>query len=351
MSAVRRNRIMGEYLSSRWHILVEQKYPLHIGLLIITLVTTLWAGAFWTGNPVRFNSVSSFLHDLRYGAPYSLSLLFFLGAHEFGHFFAAFYHRMRATLPYFIPVPPLPFLLSLGTFGAVIRIKDRIPHTNALFDTGVAGPLAGFAVSLGLLVYGFTHLPPFEYIYTIHPEYAAFGNVPSPPPPNTLFLGKNALYLLLEKILSPAYSPTMTEMYHYPFLFTGWLGCFVTAINLLPVGQLDGGHILYAMFGQKGHKAGAITFLVIITSLGLPSFIHLLFVLASPGAVPHIPELILAWSWPGWILWAIILTRFLGTDHPATMLDHELSPGRKLTGWLAIVIFFLCFTPVPFGIT
>ena len=342
---------MGEYLSSRRRILVEQKYPLHVGLLIITLVTTLWAGASWTGHPVRFDNVSSFLHDLRYGAPYSVSLLLFLGAHEFGHFFAALYHRMRATLPYFIPVPPLPFLLSLGTLGAVIRIKDRVPHTNALFDTGVAGPLAGFTVALGLLAYGFTHLPPAEYIYTIHPEYMAFGKVPSPPPPYTLFLGKNTLYFVLEKMLNPAYSPAMTEMYHYPFLFAGWLGCFVTALNLLPVGQLDGGHILYAMFGRKIHKAGALLFLIFIGILGLPSLALLFVELFAPGTPLPVPEWVFEWSWPGWILWAIILTRFLGVDHPPTIMDHELSAGRKFMGWIAIVIFFLCFTPVPFGIT
>ncbi len=342
---------MREHLSSRQRILSEQNYPLHAGLLIITLITTLWAGAYWTGHPARLHSVAAFLHDLRYGLPYGVSLLIFLGTHEFGHFFAALYHRMRATLPYFIPVPPLPFLLSLGTLGAVIRIKDRIPDTKALFDTGVSGPLCGFIVAFGLLIYGFTHLPPIDYIFTIHPEYETFGNVPFPPPKNTLFLGKNLLYILLENVLNPSYSPPMTEMYHYPFLFAGWLGCFVTALNLLPVGQLDGGHIIYAMFGRKGHRAAALTFLLIITLLGLPSLALLLFELVSPGTASPLAESVTAWSWPGWILWAFILKRVLGINHPPTMLDHKLSAGRTLTGWIAIIIFLLCFTPVPFGIT
>lgn len=342
---------MGEQLSTRKRILAEQNYPLHAALFTLTLFTTFWAGAFWAGHPARFNSAATFLHDLRYGIPYGLSVLVFLGAHEFGHFFAALYHRMRTTLPYFLPVPPLPFLLSLGTFGAVIRIKDRIPDTKALFDTGVSGPLSGFVVALGLLVYGFTHLPPIDYIFSIHPEYEALGGIPSPPPANTLFLGKNLLYLLLEKTLNPAYSPPMTEMYHYPYLFAGWLGCFVTALNLLPVGQLDGGHVIYAMFGRKGHRTGALTFLLIIAILGLPSLVLLIFELVAPGTTLPIPESVIAWSWPGWILWAFILTRILGTNHPPTMRDHKLSPGRIFTGWLAIIIFFLCFTPVPFGIT
>lgn len=342
---------MGQQLSSRRRILAEQNYMLHAGLLIATLFTTLWAGAFWTGHPARLESVTVFLQDLRYGIPYGLSLLAFLGTHEFGHFFAALHHRIRATLPYFIPVPPLPFLLSLGTLGAVIRIKDRIPNTRALFDTGISGPLSGFVVALGLLVYGFTHLPPIDYIYSIHPEYKALGGIPSPPPENTLFLGKNLLYLLLEKTLGTAYSPPMTEMYHYPYLFAGWLGCFVTALNLLPVGQLDGGHIMYAMFGKKTHRISALAFLLIITGLGLPSLGLLLFELASPGTASFIPESVITWSWPGWILWSFILARVLGTGHPPTMTDHKLSTGRTITGWIAIIIFFLCFTPVPFGIT
>ncbi len=338
-------------MSIRKSILKEQNYSLHIALLIATLLTTLWAGAFWTGHPVRFNSITTFLHDLQYGIPYSLSLLFFLGTHEFGHFFASLYHRMRATLPYFIPVPPLPFLLSLGTLGAVIRIKDRIPDTKALFDTGVSGPISGFVIALGLLVYGFTNLPPADYIFAIHPEYEALGGIPSPPPANTLFLGKNLLYLLLEKTLNPAYSPPMSEMYHYPYLFAGWLGCFVTALNLLPVGQLDGGHVIYAMFGRKVHRKGALTFLFIIAIMGLPSLVLLLVELFLPGTASSLPESIITWSWPGWVLWAFILIKVLGINHPPTMQDQKLSAGRTFIGWIAIIIFFLCFTPVPFGIT
>ena len=336
---------------SRQSILKEQNYPLHAGLFLLTLLTTIWAGAFWTGHPPRFDRMQTLLNDLGYGIPYSISLMAFLGTHEFGHFFASFYHRMRSTLPFFIPVPPLPFLLSLGTLGAVIRIKDRIPGTNALFDTGVSGPLSGFVVALGLLVYGFTHLPPVEYLYMIHPEYRLLGGIPSLPPENTLYLGKNLLYVLLENILSPVYRPPMFEMYHYPYLFAGWLGCFVTALNLLPVGQFDGGHIIYAMFGNKRHRTGSKTFLLIITLLGIPSLVLILFELFMPGMPVPLPESVTTWSWPGWILWAVILSRLLGSGHPPTMNDHELSTGRLLTGWLAIIIFILCFTPVPFGIT
>ncbi|MEC9485917.1 MAG: site-2 protease family protein [Prosthecochloris sp.] len=342
---------MTEDVSVRRSIIAEQKYPLHILLFAITLLTTLWAGAFWTGHEVRMNSARLFLQDILAGTAYAVGLLLFLATHEFGHFFAALAHRMRTTLPYFIPVPPLPFLLSLGTLGAVIRIRERIPGTKALFDTGVAGPLAGFAVAFGLLLYGFTHLPPADYIYTIHPEYLLTGGIPDPPAPGTLFLGKNLLYVLLEAVIRPTALPPMTEMYHYPFLFTGWLGCFVTALNLLPVGQLDGGHVMYAMFGRRGHRYAANAFLVLIILLGLPSFLFSITELLLPGMSLNLPATVIEWSWPGWILWAIILKKLLGTDHPPTLNDTPLTGKRRLTGWLAIVVFVLSFTPVPFAMT
>ncbi len=342
---------MRENPSIRREILAEQNYLLHITLLCITLLTTLWSGAFWTGHPVRLDSPLTFFKDISYGRDYATALLLFLGVHEFGHFFAALFHRLRTTLPYFIPVPPFPFLLSLGTLGAVIRIKEKIPDTKALFDTGVSGPLSGFIIALGLLIYGFTHLPPTDYIYSIHPEYRILGGFPQTAAPETLFLGKNLLYIILESIIRPSNLPPMTEMYHYPFLFTGWLGCFVTALNLLPVGQLDGGHILYAMFGRKGHIRTARTFLAIIIVLGLPSLLFILAELLLPGQTTLFPEWIIQWSWPGWILWAFILYRMLGAEHPPTLAEQPLSATRTVVGWIAIAVFILCFTPVPFGIT
>lgn len=336
---------------SRRFILADQNYLLHISLFLATVFCTLWAGAFWTGHPVRTGTPSLLISDLAYGAQYSASLLLFLGTHEFGHFFASLRHRIRATLPYFIPVPPLPFLLNLGTMGAVIKIRERIPDTKALFDTGAAGPLAGFAVCLALLVSGFLNLPPESYLYSIHPEYLASGGIPEPPPEGTLSLGKNLLWILLELLIRPHALPPMTEMYHYPLLFTGWLGSFVTALNLLPVGQLDGGHIIYAMFGRKVHAIAAKTFLWFIFLLALPSFLVLLFTLLLPEVHVQVPEPVLQWSWPGWMFWFVILVRFIRTGHPPTDFDHTLDGGRTAAGWLAVVIFFLSFTPVPFNLT
>ena len=141
-----------------------QNYPLHLLLFILTLFTTLMAGAFWGGHPVDIRSFPLFISSLSTGIAYSVSLLLFLTVHEFGHFFAARHHRVRATLPYYLPVPPLPSLLSLGTMGAVIKVRERIPGTNSLFDIGISGPVGGFAVCIGLLVYGFLNLPPADFI-------------------------------------------------------------------------------------------------------------------------------------------------------------------------------------------
>ncbi|MDT9546170.1 MAG: site-2 protease family protein [Chlorobium sp.] len=336
---------------SRRAILKEQNILLHLSLFAATLLTTIAAGVFWAGAAISFTTFTTFTTSLQPGIPYALSLLLFLSVHEFGHFFAALHNRIRTTLPYFIPLPPLPMLLGIGTMGAVIRIRERINGSSALFDIGAAGPLSGFAICLGLLLYGFLNLPPAEFIFTIHPEYIAAGGLPATPPEGTLQLGKNLLWLLLENTLPTRNLPPMTEMYHYPFLFTGWLGCFVTALNLLPVGQLDGGHITYAMFGKKGHRTAGRIVLTLITLLALPSLLELAAALTPLIPASLLPTALLHLSWPGWILWVFILIRFIGISHPPTMNDHPISTGRTIIGWIAILVFILTFTPLPFSIT
>jgi membrane-associated protease RseP (regulator of RpoE activity) len=341
---------MRDFLSTRKSLLTGQNYLLHLFLFLLTFFCTTWAGAFWTGHPISWSRKALFFRELSSGIPYSIALLSFLTVHEFAHFFAAIAHRLRASLPYYIPVPPLPFLLSIGTMGAVIRIKERIPNSRGLLDTGAAGPLSGFVIAFGLLLYGFLQLPPSSYIYTIHPEYLMQGGIPDPPQPGTLYLGKNLLYLILEVVIAPKNLPPMTEMYHYPFLFTGWLGCFVTALNLLPVGQLDGGHVVFAMFGRKGHYRIARFFMAGITLLGLPSLLAVIPGPFLPGTDNPLAELLLRWSWPGWLLWSLILMKFIGIDHPPVDEKEPLAAPRLAAGWVCIAVFILTFTPVPFGI-
>jgi len=140
---------------------------IHSSLFIVTFITTTLAGAEWThGKSVLFGEFT--WQDFASGLPYSISFLAVLTVHEFGHYFTAMYHRVRASLPYFIPLPPIPMMF--GTLGALIRLRERVTTTTKNFDIGIAGPLAGFVTAVILLWYGFTHLPPPEYIFTIHPE-------------------------------------------------------------------------------------------------------------------------------------------------------------------------------------
>jgi membrane-associated protease RseP (regulator of RpoE activity) len=340
---------MSEFLYQKTNSLAGRNYPVHIALFVITLLTTTWAGAIWTGQPPSLKSTEVFFDSLATGVPFALAILAFLTVHEFGHFFATLKHGLRATLPYYIPLPPLPFLLSIGTLGAIIRIKEPITSRRTLFDIGATGPLAGFVIALGLLIYGFLNLPATAHISSIQHGPPATEAIPANPD-GTLLLGKNLLYILLETLLVPQNPPPMTGISHNPYLFAGWLGCFVTALNLLPVGQLDGGHIIYAMFGQEKHRKITRIFLIFITLLGAPSFTAALQELFLPSFPVTIPAELLFWSWPGWIIWAFILERFLGSQHPHTGYDYRISPARMGAGWACIVIFILTFTPVPFRI-
>ncbi len=328
----------------------QQNYPLHLLLLLATLFCTTWAGTFWLGNPADADSgLEGFFRELQAGLPFSLSFVGFITVHEFGHYIAARRHHLNSTLPFYIPVPPLPFMLNIGTMGAVIKIRDPFPDGSALLGVGAAGPLAGFPIAVGLLVYGFLNMPPADYLTAIHPEYLATGAVHQPEH-GEVFLGKNLLFILLEKTCSPRNMPPMTELYHYPFLFAGWLACLMTSLNLLPVGQLDGGHVAYALFGRDGHRWIAMTFIGVITCLGFPSLAAGIVELSLPDVMNPVPVDLLRWSWPGWILWALLLTRVIGISHPQVIRHATLSRPDRVAGWLCIVVFILTFTPIPFGI-
>ncbi|MDH4069485.1 MAG: site-2 protease family protein, partial [Ignavibacteria bacterium] len=237
-----------------------REYILHGFLFLATFAATTLAGAQW------LNRNSLELSNFSYGLTYGCLILLMLGSHEFGHYFAARYHRVRTTLPFFIPLPPfLPFGV-FGTLGAVIRIRSSIPSRKVLFDIGAAGPIAGFVVSLAVLIIGFITLPSREYLHLIHPEYAQMAVIPE----GGIRFGETLLFLAVAELFAPAGSfvPPMNEIYHYPFLCVGWFGLFVTALNLIPIGQLDGGHISFAMFGEKSTSI-ALSALAILTFLGL----------------------------------------------------------------------------------
>ena len=309
----------------------KQRYWLHLLLLVITFATTTIAGHEW----VRGFSNKTEFSELILGLPYSLSILFVLGTHEFGHYFAAKIHKVKATLPFFIPFPPIMGFLNFGTFGAVIKIKSPIPTKKALFDIGVAGPIAGFIASTVLIIYGFTHLPGKEYLLWIHPDYdlPTYGKGGL-----ALVFGDSLLFSFLREVFTSSkdFIPPMSEIYHYPYLCVGWFGFFVTAMNLIPVGQLDGGHIIYALFGEKKQYAissVALIFLVVFGVLGL---------IISYFSIP------LNIGWTGWLFWAVILFFVIKVKHPPVYDDTPLDRGRVIIGYLTILIFIVCFIPAPF---
>ena len=303
-------------------------FLIHSLLFLATVLTLTLAGVQWLNkNPFE-------LENFSLGVGYALLITVFLGAHEFGHYFAAKAHGVETTLPYFLPFPSFLNIAPFGTFGAVIRIKSPLNSRRTLLDIGAAGPIAGFVVSVATLIVGFLTLPPIGYLYAIHPEYAKMASLPA----EGLTFGSSALYWVLERTIPPSGSfvPPMNEIYHYPFLCAGWFGLFVTGLNLIPVGQLDGGHVAYALFNERYHRIGQ-------------SFLILLMVLGTLGLLPFFGFAVRA-GWTGWLLWAIILAFMMQNSrlrHPALHDDTELTPARIAVGWACIVIFFLTFMPIP----
>ena len=237
------------------------------------------------------------------GKLYALSLFLILGAHEFGHYFAGVKNGVRTTLPLFIPAPPGLFLL--GTFGAMIVIKDPIPNRRVLMEIGAAGPIAGFIVAVPTLIIGLF-----------------LSETVAPTGQSGFSFGSSIIMIILSKtILGVTPLSVDFNIQLHPLALAGWVGLFVTAINLFPIGQLDGGHILYALIGEKS-KIWAKCF-----------FAFLLF---------------LVYFWPNWGVWAILLlviTRFKS----APLEDEEvlLQKNHKIAGYAAIVILLLTFVPVP----
>ncbi len=303
----------------------------HVALFLITFITTLIAGMFWTTGSAGPYDVADFTK----GLPYALSILFILTFHEFGHYFAAKFHKIDVTLPYYIPFPPLPFFLNFGTMGAVIRTRESIPNNKAMFDIGVSGPIAGFFASLFVLIYGFTHLPGIEYILNIHPDYhtSAYGKDAL-----SFEFGDTILFAFLRTIFtnSDQFVPPMNEVYHYPYLCVGWFGLFITAMNMIPVGQLDGGHVVYSMFGEKVQEAVSGISLIGLSFLGFF------------GLLDSILELNLGFGWSGWLFWGLILFFIIKIKHPPVNDFQELDGVRMFLGYLSIIILLLSFSPAPF---
>jgi membrane-associated protease RseP (regulator of RpoE activity) len=235
------------------------------------------------------------------GPLYSLSIICILLAHEMGHYFMSRKYGIPATLPYFLPFPFSPF----GTFGAIIKIKGVFINKKVLFDIGVAGPLSGFIVSVPFIILGIK-------LSTIQ---SVTGNTPF------LQLGDPLIFRIVQKALIGDI-PKGFDLVLHPFGYAGWVGLFVTALNLLPVGQLDGGHIVYAVFGEKSKWVFGATIII----LGVFAIFYN----------------------PGWLTLVIILL-FFGMRHPQPFdAETALDDKRKIIAFVILIIFLLSFTPTPF---
>ncbi len=328
----------------------RDNYLLHGLLFILTVATTTIAGAEFV-LPASVVESDGFLAHITSGIPFSLLLLGFLSAHEFGHYFAARRHGVDVTLPYYIP---MPFFL-FGTMGAVIRTRSIVPSRKAMFDIGIAGPFAGFVVALVYLVVGILTVPGIESLYAIHPEYRAMATLPT----TGLHFGDFILFAGLRDLLLPAgkFFPDFNEIYHYPLLAIGWFGMFVTALNLIPIGQLDGGHILYGMFGRRQAVIsrwfwrllmfagfGGLATILLESTRGYDPNSVIRFMQHTLGPVLEWISRNAAWwmhGWFGWLFWGLLIRIVVKIPHPPTPVDEPLNRGRMVLGWVAMAIFVL----------
>jgi len=281
---------------------------LHLLLFVLTVGTTTLAGAGhyasflsdFQAAPLDVSSASLLVNGLWYSG----TILAILGCHELGHYFACRYYDVDASLPFFLPVPP-PMLT--GTLGAFIRIREPIPTKRQLFDIGIAGPLAGFIVAVPALFIGVA----LSHVVRLPPDFTGFS------------LGEPLLFKLAEKLLWGT-TPDGYSLNLHPMAFAAWFGLLATALNLFPVGQLDGGHISYAVLGRK---STAVT----IAMIGV--------------------AIVLTYFSTSWLVWTVLMIGMLigfGPRHPRTLdEDVPLDRTRLVLAIVALVIFALCFTPMP----
>jgi Zn-dependent protease len=294
---------------------------------IFTVISVAFAGGIFTASALP-NTLDGWFSFLISGLPFAIALMAILVCHEFGHYLAGRYHKTAVTLPLFIPFPLSPF----GTMGAFIQLKEPPKNRRILLDIGIAGPLAGLVVAIPILIYGLIH--------------SQVGQLPAHIPGGQIFEGNSILYLALKFITkgqllpSPASYGALSPIIYWvryfftgaplpaggldinlnPIAWAGWIGLFVTSLNLVPAGQLDGGHIVYVLLGKYTNR--------------LLPFILVALVL-------------LGFVWDGWWLWAVLI--FLLGRYHAEPLDQitPLDPKRRALAILGVIVFIVVFMPVP----
>jgi len=290
---------------------LKKRIWLNIILFVVTIFSTFFVGITWslsfkyadviTRNSQIDLSVKIFEDPqiIFLSIIYAVFLIGILLSHELGHFLTCQYYKIDATLPYFIPAPTL-----IGTLGAFIKIKSPITRKQQLFDIGVAGPLTGFILSVPTLIYGLS----------------LSKAVPAVPREESIIFGEPLILKIVGSMIFKDVPPDFDVILH-PIAFAGWVGIFVTALNLFPVGQLDGGHVAYALLGPKSRN---------LAKLFIGVFIFMGF-----------------FFWIGWFIWAFIIL-LLGLKHPRVVDESiPLSPRRKFLGFVVFIIFILSFIPDP----
>lgn len=275
-----------------------KKIPyLHIILFIVTFLTTLTAGALQKGLNI-FRESGRIIE----GLPFAGTLMTILLCHELSHYITSKKHHTKATLPYFIPAPSI-----IGTFGAFIKMKSPIITRKALIDIGASGPIAGFVVSVIACIVGLS----MSEVVSLSNAKGALG------------LGDSILFSFLSRVIL-GIAPDNHDILLHPVAFAGWIGLFVTSLNLIPVGQLDGGHIAFAVLGER-HRYISIALVIILAILGI-------------------------FYWEGWALWAVLML-ILGVKHPPVLYwEVPLDSKRRFIGILTFIIFIITFIPSPFKI-
>ncbi|PWB54191.1 MAG: site-2 protease family protein [Candidatus Methanoperedenaceae archaeon] len=287
------------------HILIASPFSpakerrwINVVLAIATIFTTMiWGSLLFGANPVTSPA------EVLKGLPFTIAIMTVLGAHEAGHYLVAKKHGMHTSLPYFIPFPNM-----IGTMGAVIKHRGPIPDRKALFDVGISGPLIGLIVSVIVTIIGLLQ-PPITYTQQIL----------------QIELGTPLLFELIKRVI-----PGSDGMIMHPIAFAGWVGMFVTALNLIPAGQLDGGHVLRAMLGEKAKEVSRIMPFILI-SLGF----YVTYILNRDGFI--------------WVLWGVFLSFFAASGHPKPLDDDiPIGKGRMALGIITFILGLLCFSLVPF---
>ncbi|RME97336.1 MAG: site-2 protease family protein, partial [Chloroflexi bacterium] len=296
---------------------------INLGLAVAT-IASVWL----TGAVYECGCVPSTLGEWLGGLPMMLAMMVILMAHEFGHYFAAKFHKVAVTLPYFIP---LPVISPVGTLGAFIQLRSPFKTKKQLFDIGVAGPIGGLIFAVPLLIWGVANSEVHRlsrgdssvlegnsifYLglkYLLHqqllPAFDSYADLPA----------VQEFFLLLAGAL-PAGGGT--DILINSVAFAAWFGMFVTAMNLLPVGQLDGGHVIYSLIGEKARWLG-IALVAIMVAAGI-------------------------FWWTGWLVWAVLVFFVIGPNHPPPLNDLvELGTGRRILAWLMLFIFIILFMPNP----